>query len=91
MKRSARRASRGKPSLTWTPGIEDVGHAGIDVEFIAAAGRVRDTSIDADDIKITKRGPTFSVDIDYTWPIDLRFHKYEMQFHVSESGEIFEK
>ena len=43
------------------------------------------------DVVITKRGPSFSVDIDYSWPIDLRVHKYEMQFHVSESGELFER
>jgi hypothetical protein len=47
--------------------------------------------IEAKDVKISKRGLTFSVDIDYAWPIDLRFKKYDMKFHVSESGEIFEK
>jgi len=44
--------------------------------------------ITAKDVKITKRGLTFSVDIDYSWPIDLRLHKYDMEFHVSETGEI---
>ena len=47
--------------------------------------------IDLKDVVITKRGPSFSVDIDYSWPIDLRVHKYDMQFHVSESGELFER
>ena len=47
--------------------------------------------IEAKDVQITKRGPTFSVDIDYSWPIDLRIHKYDMKFHVSASGEIFER
>jgi hypothetical protein len=47
--------------------------------------------IEAKDVRITKRGPTFSVDIDYSWPIDLRIHKYDMKFHVSASGEIFER
>ena len=45
--------------------------------------------ITATDIKITKRGPSFTVDIDYEWPIDLKFKKYNLPFHVSESGEIF--
>ena len=37
---------------TWTPGVEDVSHAGIDVEFIAAAGHVKDTSVGDGDIKL---------------------------------------
>jgi len=41
------------------------------------------------DIRITQRGPSFSVDIDYTWPIDLRLHHYNIPFHISESGEVF--
>ena len=43
------------------------------------------------DIKITQRGPSFTVDIDYKWPIDLKVHQYELPFHISESGEVFEK
>ena len=43
------------------------------------------------DVVITKQGYSFSVDIEYTLPIDLRIHKYDMQFHVSESGDIFER
>jgi hypothetical protein len=58
---------------------------------IVSAAEEYDIPIDAKDVKITKRGPTFSVDIDYTWPIDLRFHKHDMQFHISETGEVFEK
>ena len=58
---------------------------------IVSAATEYDVPINAKDVKITKRGPTFSVDIDYTWPIDLRFHKHDMQFHISETGEIFEK
>jgi hypothetical protein len=42
-------------------------------------------------IRITKRGPSFTVDVDYTWPIDLRVYQHELQFHISEHGEIFEK
>jgi len=59
-------------------------------EIVSAAADY-DIPITAEDVKITKRGLIFSVDIDYSWPIDLRFHKYDMQFHVSETGEILER
>jgi hypothetical protein len=29
------------------------------------------------------------VDIEYSWPIDIRIHQYAIKFHVSESGEVF--
>ena len=45
--------------------------------------------ITAKDIIFTKRGPFFTVDIDYNWPIDLKFKRYVIDFHVSESGESF--
>ena len=41
------------------------------------------------DVLITKRGPYLTVDIDYTWPIDLRVYQHVINFHVSESGEVF--
>jgi hypothetical protein len=43
------------------------------------------------DIRFTQRGPSFTVDINYTWPIDLKLKKYNLPFHISESGEVFEK
>lgn len=42
------------------------------------------------DIHSTKRGPSFTVEFDYYWPINLRVYKHDLVFHVSESGEIFE-
>ena len=42
------------------------------------------------DIKITKRGPSFTVEFDYHWPVDMKAYKHDLVFHVSESGEIFE-
>jgi hypothetical protein len=42
------------------------------------------------DVHITKRGPSFTMDIDYHWPIDLKVYKQDLTFHVSESGEVFE-
>jgi hypothetical protein len=44
-----------------------------------------------ENITITRRGFSFTVDIDYTWPIDLRFHQHELKFHISETGEHFGK
>ncbi len=46
--------------------------------------------LDKRNIRITKRGPAITVDVDYRWPINLRVYKHELVFHVSESGEIFE-
>ena len=45
--------------------------------------------ITAKDILITKQGPFFTVDIDYTWPIDLKVKQYGLEFHVHETGEVF--
>jgi hypothetical protein len=42
-----------------------------------------------ENITITVRGYSLYVDVNYTWPIDLRFHKYDLKFHISESGENF--
>lgn len=42
------------------------------------------------DIRITRRGPSFTLEIDYKWPINLRVYRHELTFHVSEQGEVFE-
>ena len=47
--------------------------------------------ITASDIHITRRGPAFTLDLEYSWPIDLRVYKHELKFHTSETGESFEK
>ena len=46
--------------------------------------------ITAKDIRITRRGPAFQLDLDYSFPIDLRVYQHEVNFHISEAGEIFE-
>ena len=46
--------------------------------------------IDRKAIGITKRGPSFTVQFDYRWPINMRLYKHDLVFHVLESGEIFE-
>jgi hypothetical protein len=45
--------------------------------------------IGPENVKITRRGYSFTVDIHYTVPIDLRVYKHDLEFHISESGEVF--
>jgi hypothetical protein len=47
-------------------------------------------SVRPKDIKITRRGPSFTLDLEYHWPINMRLYKHDLVFHTSESGEIFE-
>src|SRR4051812_38170205 len=42
------------------------------------------------DVHITRRGPSFTIAMEYRWPIDLKFYHHELVFHESESGEVFE-
>ena len=42
------------------------------------------------DIRITRRGPAFTVEFQYRWPVNMRAYQHELIFNVSESGEIFE-
>ena len=46
--------------------------------------------IKKDDIRITRRGPSFTLEVDYHWPIDLKVYHHELLFHTSHSGELFE-
>jgi hypothetical protein len=46
--------------------------------------------ITKNNIRITKRGPSFTLEVEYHWPIDMKVYKHELAFHTSESGEIFE-
>jgi len=42
------------------------------------------------DILITRRGPAFTVEIDYSIPVNMRVFMRPLKRHVTESGEIFE-
>ena len=42
------------------------------------------------DIHVTKRGPSFTLELEYRWPINMRAYKHELVFHASVSGEVFE-
>src|SRR5215467_14039791 len=42
------------------------------------------------DIRITKRGPAFTLELDYRWPIDMKFYHHTLVFHATGNGELFE-
>ena len=42
------------------------------------------------DVRITRRGPAFTLELEYRWPINMRLYHHELIFHSSESGEAFE-
>jgi hypothetical protein len=42
------------------------------------------------DVRITRKGPTFTLDVDYRWPIDMKIYKHTLVFHTSQVGEMFE-
>jgi hypothetical protein len=41
------------------------------------------------DIHITKRGPSFSLQFEYTWPVNLRVTQHVLTFNILETGEMF--
>ena len=41
------------------------------------------------DIHITKRGPAFTLELEYTSTVNLRVTQHVLTFHVSEQGETF--
>jgi hypothetical protein len=42
------------------------------------------------DIRITKKGPSFTIEVDYRWPIDMKVYHHVLAFHTSQIGELFE-
>lgn len=42
------------------------------------------------DIRITRKGPTFTLEVGYFIPIDLKFYQHDLTFNHSETGESFE-
>jgi hypothetical protein len=57
---------------------------------IAREAKYLDIPFDLRDVTFTRRGPSFTVDVEYRWPIDMRLYKHVLVFHTTESGEIFE-
>ena len=60
-------------------------------DHIVEQAKELEIPVDRRDVKIAKRGPAFTVEFDYNIPIDLRVYKRDLTFHVSETGELFEK
>ena len=46
--------------------------------------------ITADMVHITRKGPTFTVVIDYQLPVDFYLYEYIWPAHVEAFGEMFE-
>jgi hypothetical protein len=42
------------------------------------------------DIHITRRGPSFKVELEYRWPIDMKIYHHELIFRTSATGEVFD-
>jgi len=49
-----------------------------------------DIPIKPRDIHVTKRGPSFSVEIDYSLVVDLTVHQFIWPQHVVDAGPLFE-
>ena len=45
--------------------------------------------LDPTEIRITKRGPAFTLEFEYTWTVDLKAYQHVLAFPVSEQGEMF--
>jgi hypothetical protein len=41
-------------------------------------------------IRISRRGPSFTLETEYHWPIDLKVYRHELVFRTSHTGELFE-
>ena len=47
-------------------------------------------SITKNDVRITRRGPSFTLEVEYRWPIDLKVYRHELIFRPSATGEVFD-
>jgi hypothetical protein len=45
--------------------------------------------IDPKDVHITKRGPAFTLELQYSTVVNLRVKQHVLTFDISESGEMF--
>jgi len=43
------------------------------------------------DVVIHKRGPVFTLELNYIIPVDLRVYQRNLNFHVRETGELFDQ
>ena len=68
-------ASRKSPEVVRREVVETAQELGID--------------IGPKDIHITKRGPAFTLELDYDSIVDLKVYKHVLTFSISEQGETF--
>src|SRR5262245_45718119 len=45
--------------------------------------------VDTKDVHITKRGPAFTLELEYTSTVNLRVYQHVLTFEISEQGESF--
>jgi len=56
---------------------------------IVEKAKEMDLDVGPKDIHITRRGPAFTLEFDYDWPINLRVYQHTITFHISQDGEVF--
>jgi hypothetical protein len=61
------------------------------VRSIVLKAKEFDIALNPRDIRVTRRGPSFTLDLEYRFPIDLRVYHHDLTFKVSEMGESFER
>lgn len=49
-----------------------------------------DVQINPRDIRITRRGPAYMLDLEYRLPVNMRIYHHVLTFHTSESGELLD-
>lgn len=42
------------------------------------------------DIHVSRQGPSFTLDVVYRWPIELKVYHHVLTFHSSHSGDAFD-
>ena len=58
---------------------------------IVAKAKEFEFPIGPKDVRITRRGPAFNLEINYAVPLNLRFYRRDIPFHIVESGELYER
>jgi len=46
--------------------------------------------LDPDYITITRKGPSFTLDMEYSFPINLLVYQHDLVFTLTESGEVYD-
>src|SRR5215831_2210579 len=52
-------------------------------EVFAKAGELG-IPVNKNDIVISRRGPSFTLYVEYHWPINMRLYKHDLVFHATE-------